>query len=168
MKASTEIISSNSGKMTPFMKLSWERLFTSSSFWARYHPVIIRFCLCCWKIAFCLWASTQYQHFPTSKWTHPPGFNKNREVYNGADRFVTLLFDEMKIKENLILVEHRELHWFYWFRRHCHKYLELLKEKRFLYTCIGVVSQGWFFKFEVQFIAYLENSQTSMMKFSGK
>ena len=46
MKASTEIISSNSGKMTPFMKLSWERLFTSSSFWARYHPVIIRFCLC--------------------------------------------------------------------------------------------------------------------------
>ena len=47
-KPSSEIISSNSGKMTPFMKLSWEqqkRLFTSSSSWARYHPVIIRFCL---------------------------------------------------------------------------------------------------------------------------
>ena len=30
------------------VKLSWEqqkRLFTSSSSWARYHPVIIRFCL---------------------------------------------------------------------------------------------------------------------------
>ena len=46
MKPSLEIISSNSGKMTPFMKLYWEqqkRLFTPSSSWARYHPVIIRF-----------------------------------------------------------------------------------------------------------------------------
>ena len=37
----------------------------------------------------------------------------------------TLLFDEMNIKENLILIKHTELHWFYLLRRHCHKYLEL-------------------------------------------
>ena len=45
MSPSSETISSNLGKMTPFMKLSREQLFTSSSSWARYHPVIIRFCL---------------------------------------------------------------------------------------------------------------------------
>ena len=48
MKPSSEIISSNSGKITSIMIISFEqqeRLFTSSSFWARYHPVIIRFCL---------------------------------------------------------------------------------------------------------------------------
>ena len=48
MKPSSEIISSNSGKITFIIIISCEqqeRLFTSSSFWARYHPVIIRFCL---------------------------------------------------------------------------------------------------------------------------
>ena len=43
-----EIISSNSGKMTPFTKLFWEQqkhLFTLPSSWVRYHTVIIRFCL---------------------------------------------------------------------------------------------------------------------------
>ena len=58
--------------MTPFMKLSWEqqkRLFTSSSSWARCHPVIIRFCLSATanKIAFRLGASTQNQHLMTNK-----------------------------------------------------------------------------------------------------
>ena len=68
MKPSLEIISSNSGKMTPFMKLYWEqqkRLFTPSSSWARYHPVIICFCLS--LAAFCLGASTQHKHLMTSK-----------------------------------------------------------------------------------------------------
>ena len=48
MKPSSEIISSNSGKITFIIIISCEqqeRLFTSSSFWARYHPVIIRFCI---------------------------------------------------------------------------------------------------------------------------
>ena len=48
MKPSSELISSNSGKITSIMIISFEqqeRLFTSSSLWARYHPVIIRFCL---------------------------------------------------------------------------------------------------------------------------
>ena len=43
-----EIISSNSGKRTPFTKLFWEQqkhLFTLPSFWVRHHTVIIRFCL---------------------------------------------------------------------------------------------------------------------------
>ena len=43
-----EIISSNSEKRTPFTKLFWEHqkhLFTSPSFWVRYHTFIIRFCL---------------------------------------------------------------------------------------------------------------------------
>ena len=42
-----EIVSSSSGKITPFRKLFWEkqkRLFTSPSSWVRYYPVIIRFC----------------------------------------------------------------------------------------------------------------------------
>ena len=58
----------------------------------------------------------------------------------------------MKIKENVILAEHRELHWLYWYRRHCQKYLELWKERRFRYTCIGIFCQRYFFKFKVQFI----------------
>ena len=41
------------------------------------------------------------------------GLIKTTSGYNGDDPWVTLLFDEMKIKENVILVEHRELHWFY-------------------------------------------------------
>ena len=132
--------------------------------------MIIRFCLSVTaKLSNILRTSTQYQHFTTSKWTYPKRLKKDHtntarfskkvndnlikttSRYNGADRFVTLLFDEMKIKENLILVEHRELHWFYWFREHCHKYLELWKERRFRNTCIGVFCQGRFFKFKVQF-----------------
>ena len=35
---------------------------------------------------------------------------KTTSGYNGADRFLTLLSGKMKIGENLILVEHRELH----------------------------------------------------------
>ena len=48
LKSSSEIINSNSRKKTPFMKLSCEEqkhLFTSSSSWARYNLMIIRFCL---------------------------------------------------------------------------------------------------------------------------
>ena len=117
MSPSSEIISSNSGKMTPFMKLSWEqqkRLFTSSSSWARYHPVIIRFCLSATAKS----PSVQ-EHLRNTNILRLTSERTLRDVikttsgYNGADRFVTLLFDEMKIKENLILVEHRELHWFY-------------------------------------------------------
>ena len=43
-----EMISSNSGKMTPFMKFLWEqqkRLFTSPSSWVRNGPVVICFFL---------------------------------------------------------------------------------------------------------------------------
>ena len=100
--------------MTPFMKFYWEQqkcLFTPSSSWARYHPLIICFCLS--LAAFCLGASTQYKHLTTSKWKHPKRLKKNsykhskvfqRKVikttsgYNGTDRFVALLFDGMKIK----------------------------------------------------------------------
>ena len=43
-----EVIISNFGKITSFMKLFWEqhkRLFTLSLSWAGYHPVIFRFYL---------------------------------------------------------------------------------------------------------------------------
>ena len=33
--------------------------------------------ICSCKMAFCLGASTQYQHLTTKKWTHPRRFNKN-------------------------------------------------------------------------------------------
>ena len=57
------------------------------------------------------------KQFHTSK----PGFQRKvvddlkitASGCNSADRFVTLLLDEMEIKENLILVKHREPHWFY-------------------------------------------------------
>ena len=44
-----EIINSNLWKMTPFMKFFWEQqkfnlVFIYSSSWARYHPMIVRFC----------------------------------------------------------------------------------------------------------------------------
>ena len=42
---------------------------------------------------------------------------KSTSGYNDVDRFATLLFHEIKVTENLILVKHRELHWFYLFRR---------------------------------------------------
>ena len=76
------------------------------------------------KIAFFLGGATQYQHFTTSKCTHPKwlkkfvqpkrGFRKKVVVdltkltsgFNGADPFVALLSDEMKIKENVILDKH--------------------------------------------------------------
>ena len=45
-KVFIEIISSNSGKMTPSMNLFWEqqkRLSTSPSSWVRYHPSLFVF-----------------------------------------------------------------------------------------------------------------------------
>ena len=69
----------------------------------------------------------------------------------------------MKIKQNLILVEHRELPWFYWFRRYCHNYFELWKERRSCYTCIGVFCQGCFFKFKAQFTS-LFRTQSNILQ----
>ena len=126
------IISSNSGKLTPFTKLFKEQqkcLFTSPSSWVRYHPAIIRFCLliCSSKIAFYLGGNTQCQHFTTSKCTLPKRLKKKKKFIqpkrgfwknvvdnlikrtsglNGANRFVALILDEMKIKGNLIFVKH--------------------------------------------------------------
>ena len=83
MKPSSEIISSNS------VKLNSDSLY-EAFLWTTETPVhFICFLgalssrdysllfICSWKIAFCLGASTQYQHFTTSKWTHPKRFNKN-------------------------------------------------------------------------------------------
>ena len=111
--------------------------------------------ICSCNITFSLGASTQYQLLRLARERTLKDLIKTTSGHNGANRFVTLLFDEMKIKENLILVEHRELHWFYWFRRRCHKYLELWQERRFRYTCIGVFCQRCFFKFKLQFIDFL-------------
>ena len=70
-----EIISSNSGKKSPFTKLFWEQqkhLFTSPSSWVRCHIVIIRFfSICSCKTSFYLGGTTQYQHFTTGKCNHP-------------------------------------------------------------------------------------------------
>ena len=160
MKPLSEIISSNSGKMTPFIK----RLFTSSS---PCDYLFLYFCNC--KVTFCLRASTQYQHLTTSKWTHPERVKKDRTStarfskkvnddlmkttswYNGTDRWVTILFDEIKLKENLTLLNTGSLAGFIDLRD-WHKYLQLSKERRYRYTWIGVLCQGCFFKFKVQLI----------------
>ena len=70
----------------------------------------------------------------------------------------------MKTKKNLILVEHRELHWFYWYKRDCHKYLEFWKERRFPYTCIGIFCQRYFFKFKVQPISVFRTQSNILME----
>ena len=118
----------------PFMKLFWEEqqkyLSSSSSSSIRYHPMIIKYCLSlAAKSSFAysdlrynsrtgsgvlilpsLRTLRDYKNYIRSK----RGFNnevvdelnKKTELFSESERYVTILFDEMKIQEDLVWDKH--------------------------------------------------------------
>ena len=121
----------NDADITPFMKLFWEqqkKLFSSSSKGVRYHPMIIRFCL-----SLAAKSPSCYEELRNSKVLILPSQmilpsqrrlkdyrnairpqrRFNYEVieelksltnsYFDVQRYVVLLFDEMKVQSNLVL-----------------------------------------------------------------
>ena len=124
------ILSSTETKITPFMNLFWQqqkRLFQSNPKGMRYHPMIIRYCLSlASKSRSCyeelrnsgilklpsLRTLTDYKNYIRPK----PGFRKQvidnltvltSEFFN-TQRYVVLMFDEMKIRSNLVFNKHSE------------------------------------------------------------
>ena len=110
--------------VTDFIKLFWQqqqKLFSSSAKCVRFHPMIIRFCLSlAARSAFCYEelrnsgivklpsqrTLRDYHNFVKPK----PGFNKLvidelvglTKSYSNTQRYIVLLFDEMKIRSNLV------------------------------------------------------------------
>jgi hypothetical protein len=120
----TTIIDQSGTKMTPFMNLFWEqqkKLFRSSPSGVRYHPMLIRFCL-----SLASKSPSAYEELRNSKVLVLPsqrrlkdysncirpqrGFqeevveelNNMTTSYFDVQRYVVLLFDEMKIMANLV------------------------------------------------------------------
>lgn len=118
------ILGSAGGKVTPFMNLFWQqqqKLFASSASGVRYHPMIIRFCL-----SLAAKSPSCYEELRNSKVLILPsqrrlkdyrnaikpqrGFQpevvtelKNMtDTYFDVQRYVVLLFDEMKVSANLV------------------------------------------------------------------
>jgi hypothetical protein len=123
------IISESSDKMTPFIKLFWEqqKKVPRSAQGRRYHPTIIRWCI---SIA-AKSASAHdelrdtfkdnivvpskrilrdYSNAITPKTGFNPGVIKEiKEVtkhYSSSQRYVAILFDEMKVQGNLVWDKH--------------------------------------------------------------
>lgn len=121
----TSIIGDCSSGMTPFMNLFWQqqkKLMKSSATGVRYHPMIIRFCL-----SLAAKSPSCYEELRNSKVLVLPSQRRLRdyrnairpqrgfqaevvevlksetESYFDVQRYVILLFDEMKIMANLVL-----------------------------------------------------------------
>ena len=121
----TSIITDCGSSMTPFMNLFWQqqkRLFKSSTTGVRYHPMIKRFCL-----SLAAKSPSCYEELRNSKVLVFPsqrclrdyrnairsqrGFQEEvvkelqsqTDSYFDVQRYVVLLFDEMKIMANLVL-----------------------------------------------------------------
>ena len=127
---SSIINESQDSDMTPFMKLFWQeqkKLFSHSIKGQRYHPMIIRFCLSLQSKS-----PAAYKEFRDAlgrknggiltlpckrtlrdykNWIRPKcGFNDDvvleligiTDKYFGVQRYVVLLFDEMKIRADLV------------------------------------------------------------------
>ena len=121
----TSIISDCGSSMTPFMNLFWQqqkRLFKSSTTGVRYHPMIRRFCL-----SLAAKSPSCYEELRNSKVLVLPSQRRLRDYRNAirpqrgfqekvvkelqsqtdsyfdVQRYVVLLFDEMKIMANLVL-----------------------------------------------------------------
>ena len=115
----------NDDKITPFMNLFWQqqkKLFSSSGTGVRYHPMIIRFCL-----SLAAKSPSCYEELRNSKVLILPsqrrlkdyrnairpkrGFQEEivqelkslTDSYFDVQRYVVLLFDEMKVMSNLVL-----------------------------------------------------------------
>ncbi|KXJ07724.1 DNA transposase THAP9 [Exaiptasia diaphana] len=120
----TNILESSNAKITPFMSLFWQQqkqLFSRSSKGVRYHPMIIRFCL-----SLLAKSPSCYEELRNSGVLVLPsqqrlkdyrnaikperGFqreiidelNKETNDYFDTQRYVVLLFDEMKVQANLV------------------------------------------------------------------
>ena len=120
----TSIIGDSSVSMTPFMDLFWkqqQKLLKSSATGVRYHPMIIRFCL-----SLAAKSPSCYEELRNSKILVLPsqrrlkdyrnairprsGFQEEviaelksqTDCYFDVQRYVVLLFDEMKIMSNLV------------------------------------------------------------------
>ena len=116
-------------KVTPFMKMFWEQQTAAFNVKKvkQYHPMIIRFCL-----SLIAKSPAAYEELRDSNILVLPskrtlldyknairpkvGFNpevieelkKTTENLTGHQRYVTLAFDEMKIKENLVFDQHHD------------------------------------------------------------
>ena len=123
----TKILGSaaDTSKMTPFMKLFWEqqqKLFPSSQKGVRYHPMIIRFCL-----SLAAKSPSCYEELRNSGVLVLPSQRRLKDYRNAikpkrgfqpeileelktetndyfdVQRYIVLLFDEMKVQANLVL-----------------------------------------------------------------
>ena len=119
-----KILSDANENMTPFMSLFWQQqkqLFCSCSHGVRYHPMVIRFCL-----SLAAKSSSCYEELRNSgilvlpsqrtlrdyrNYIKPKvGFNhdaveelkKETSAYLNTQWYIVLLFDEIKIKANLV------------------------------------------------------------------
>ena len=120
-----EIFDSEKSKITPFMKLFWEeqqKLFQKSSTGVQYHPMIIRFCL-----SLASKSPSCYEELRNSGVLVLPSQRRLKDYRNAikpkrgfqsyvfdvlksetssyfdVQRYVVLLFDEMKVLANLVL-----------------------------------------------------------------
>ena len=117
-------ILSNSMEITPFMNLFWqeqEKLFQRSSTGVKFHPMVIRYCL-----SLASKSQSCYEELRNSNILVLPslrtlrdykncirpttGFNEDiindltniTDKYFNTERYITLLFDEMTLKSNLV------------------------------------------------------------------
>ena len=120
-------------KVSPFMKFFWEeqqKYLKSSSTGVRYHPMIIRYCLSLASKSASAYDDIRYDEktgtgfliLPSRRrlrdyknYIRPErGFNENIidelkhkvKDFSDAEKFIVLLFDEMKIQENLVWDKH--------------------------------------------------------------
>ena len=117
-------IMGNQTNATPFMNMFWQeqqKLFQRSSKGARFHPEIIRFCLSLFIKSPVVYEEIRnsgilrlpskrtlrdYKNFirPKTGFSRPVlnELIKLTENYSGSQRFVVIVFDEMKVKSNLV------------------------------------------------------------------
>ena len=126
----TEVMSHNTSGVTPFMNLFWQqqkKMFSSNPNGIRYHPMIIRYCL-----SIAAKSPSAYNEIRNSNILKLPSLRTLRDyknyigpeagfrpkviddlknitsTYAGTQRYVVLLFDEMKIKSNLVFDKHTD------------------------------------------------------------
>ena len=125
-----DILSDSNTKITPFMNLFWQqqkRLFQRNPKGMRYHPMIIKFCLSIAsksKSAYEELRNSNILKLPSTRtlidyknYIRPKaGFrrqvldnlNEITKDFFDVERYVVLLFDEMKIRSNLVFNKHTE------------------------------------------------------------
>ena len=128
------VMSQNESKMTPFMKLFWSEqqkyLSSTTSRNVRYHPMIIRYCLALASKSPAAYEQLRYDEssgtgvlvLPSRRRlqdyknyiTPQRGFNplivkelKNKvKEFSDIEKYIVLLFDEIKIQEQLVWDKH--------------------------------------------------------------